>query len=128
MSLNLYTYRAAVTSVYDGDTCTLDIDLGLHMWSHDEKIRLNRINTPELRGSDRQRGLAARDRLRELVLGKDIILQTIKDKQGKYGRLLGELWIINESGEFLNINDLLVAEGHAEYFMTSSTSPATAPT
>ena len=32
MKHTLYTYKAIVTSVYDGDTCTVDIDLGLHIW------------------------------------------------------------------------------------------------
>jgi len=26
----LYHYKAIVVEVYDGDTCTVDIDLGLH--------------------------------------------------------------------------------------------------
>ena len=39
----LYQYNAVVTSVYDGDSCTVDIDLGLHTWIHGEKIRLIRI-------------------------------------------------------------------------------------
>ena len=48
----LYHYRAVVISVYDGDTCRMDIDLGLDIWQKNEKIRLVRINTPELRGND----------------------------------------------------------------------------
>jgi hypothetical protein len=30
MKFSLYHYKAKVTSVYDGDTCTVDIDLGIH--------------------------------------------------------------------------------------------------
>lgn len=127
MSLNLYTYRANVTSVYDGDTCTVNIDLGLHTWLNDEKIRLNRINTPEIRGEERTEGLIARDRLRELVSGKSIILQTVEDKQEKYGRYLGELWVMDEMGKMINVNDLLVREGHAQYYMTTSTEPLASP-
>jgi len=127
MPFNLYTYRATITSVYDGDTCTMDIDLGLNTWVRNEKLRLNRINTPELKGENREAGLRARDRLRELVLNKNIILQTVTDKKGKYGRYLGELWIINEAGQFLNINDLLVKEDHAQYFMTESNKPLPTP-
>lgn len=28
----LYHYNAKIIDVYDGDTCTVDIDLGLHTW------------------------------------------------------------------------------------------------
>lgn len=52
----LYHYKAKVVSVYDGDTFTVDIDLGLHTWINGEKIRLNRINAPELRGNEKDKG------------------------------------------------------------------------
>jgi micrococcal nuclease len=51
----LYHYRAKVVSVYDGDTCTVDIDLGLHAWVHNEKLRLARINAPENIGLEKPR-------------------------------------------------------------------------
>ncbi|MFQ5630098.1 MAG: thermonuclease family protein [bacterium] len=114
MDEKLYFYKAKVLSVYDGDTCRVDIDLGLKIWLRNERIRLNRINTPELRGAEKAKGLLARDYLRELVLDKDILLQTAKDKQGKYGRYLGELWI-QIDGEWQNVNDMLVQNGFAEY-------------
>lgn len=115
MKHTLYTYKAIVTSVYDGDTCTVDIDLGLHTWVRGEKIRLSRINAPELRKKERAEGLKARDFLREQILGKEITIQTIKDKKGKYGRYLGEIWLKNEKGKEININDLLVKKGFAVY-------------
>ncbi len=87
----LYSYKAVVRSVYDGDTCTVDIDLGLGTWVHGEKIRLYRINAPEVRGVERPAGLKARDFLRSLIDGKEIFIQTIKDRKGKYGRYLGEI-------------------------------------
>jgi len=111
----LYHYRAKVVSVYDGDTCRVDLDLGFGVWIRKEKIRLARINAPELRGADRPRGLQARDYLRELVLNKRIILQTKKDRKGKYGRYLGELWL-EQNGQWINVNDRLVHEGLAEYW------------
>jgi micrococcal nuclease len=115
MDDQLYYYRAKVVSVYDGDTVRADIDLGLSTWIKNEKLRLARINTPELRGAEREAGLAARDFLISKVLDKNIILETIRDRKGKYGRYLAELWIKNDSGEFINVNDLLVQEGHAVY-------------
>lgn len=89
MDKQLYHYKAKVVSVYDGDTCTIDIDLGLHAWICGEKIRLNRINALELKGKERTKGIASRDFLRSLVLDKEIIIETIKDTKEKYGRNLG---------------------------------------
>ena len=60
MKDKLYHYRAKVASVYDGDTIRVDIDLGLKSWIKDEKIRLNRINAPELRGDERPEGIKSR--------------------------------------------------------------------
>ena len=111
----LYYYKANITAVYDGDTCTADIDLGLSTVRKGEKIRLSRINAPEVRGASRQEGLISRDFLRNLILDKEILIQTIKDKKGKYGRYLGEIWLINEDKTPSNINDLMVSSGFAEY-------------
>jgi len=115
MDENLYHYRACVTEVYDGDTCTVNIDLGLNTWFHGEKVRLYRINTPELRGEERPRGLLARDFLRGLIDGKEILLQTIKDRREKYGRYLAEIWLSDGTGCWVNINDRMVSDGHARY-------------
>lgn len=115
MKNSLYYYKANVTEVYNGDTIGIEIDLGLHTFLKDEKIRLNRINVPEMRGLEKPMGTKSRDFLREKVLGKEILIETIKDKKGKYGRYLGEIWLPNDEGGFVNINDLLVTEGFAEY-------------
>lgn len=109
-----FHYRATVTGVYDGDTCTVDIDLGLSVTMHGQKIRLARIDAPELRGRRQRRGRAARDFLRAEILGQEILLQTIKDRKGKYGRYLGELWV-QRGRRRINVNDLLVTEGHAKH-------------
>ena len=115
MKSHLYYYRALVKYVYDGDTVTADIDLGLHAWVHDEKIRLARINTPELRGDEREQGLQSRDYLRELINDKEILLQTSKDEKGKYGRYIADIWLEQAPNEWININDLLVEKGYAKY-------------
>jgi len=111
----LYFYKAKITAVYDGDTCTADLDLGLSTVRKAEKIRLARINAPEVRGASRPQGLISRDFLRNLILDKEILIQTIKDKKGKYGRFLGEIWQINDDGSLSNINDVMVSSGFAEY-------------
>ncbi len=113
MEEKLYFYQALVTEVYDGDTCTTDIDLGLHTWIKGEKIRLARINAPELRGTEREQGLVSRDFLRGLILNKNIFLETIKDRKEKFGRYLGEIWIKDAAGDFFNVNDRMLAEGYA---------------
>ena len=104
----LYHYRAVVIDVYDGDTVTVDLDLGFHVWKRGEKIRLAHIDAPELRGESQAEGEAAGDFLRDLVLNKNVIIQTIKsssgsDKQEKYGGSLGIIWL-----DGVNVNDLLV--------------------
>ncbi len=115
----MYEYKAKVTSVYDGDTITVDIDLGMHVYLRGEKIRLYGINAPEIRGSQRKQGLESRDYLRDLILDKEIILQSMKDKKGKYGRYLGIIWLfaIQDSKiiKTVNINEKLVSEGYAQY-------------
>jgi micrococcal nuclease len=115
MDKNKYYYRAIVKSVYDGDTCTVDIDLGLNSWIHNEKIRLHRIDAPEVRGGERESGLISRDFLRDKIEGQEIIIQTIRDKKGKYGRFLAEIWLRDENENWVNINNLIVESGHAIY-------------
>jgi len=115
MNEKRYHYKAKVISVYDGDTVRADIDLGLGVWIHNEKLRLLRINAPELRGNEKIEGLAARDFLRELVLGQVVFIQTKRDRRGKYGRYLAELWLETEPDVWMNVNDKLVEAGHAVY-------------
>ena len=107
---SLYHYRAVITEVYDGDTVTADVDLGFSVWVRGKRLRLARIDTSEVRGDEKEAGLAARDFLRELILEKPIIVHTIRDRKGKFGRYIAELWLDGE-----NVNDRLVVEGHAVY-------------
>ena len=110
----LFHYTARVQSVYDGDTCRVDIDLGLGIWIRNEKLRLVRINAPEMTGPEKIAGTASRDWLRGLIDGQEIIIETVKDRRGKYGRYLAEIWI--QQGEcWINVNDALVTAGHAVY-------------
>jgi micrococcal nuclease len=105
-----YTYRAEIVEVYDGDTVTARVDLGFRV-SVMARVRLSRINAPEVRGVERERGLRSRDWLRERLIGGKVILRTEKDKQEKFGRWLGEIW--DDEGEC--INDTLVLLGLANY-------------
>ena len=105
-----YQYPALVISVYDGDTITVNIDLGFGVELKKQKIRLYGINTPEVRGSSRDLGIISRDYVREKILNKNIMLQSIKDKKGKYGRWLG---IVLMGDEKLNLNKELISKNLA---------------
>jgi micrococcal nuclease len=111
-NLHMYVYQAVVVRVYDGDTITVRIDLGFGV-SKIETLRLFGIDTPEVRGDEREAGLKSRDWLRTLILNKEIIVKTYKDKKGKYGRYLADIFIEQETGP-VNINDWLVRENLAE--------------
>ena len=108
-----YTYKARVLSVYDGDTIRVEIDLGFGLkWTGDGKgvqIRLQGINSPELRGNEKTSGILSRDWLKKEIDGRDIILKTIKDSTEKYGRYLGVVFTTDGK----NINESLVSEGLA---------------
>ncbi|GAB4372205.1 MAG: hypothetical protein Kow0042_15410 [Calditrichia bacterium] len=114
MKNHLYYYLANVIDVYDGDTIRVDVDLGMKTWVKNERIRLARINAPELRGEEREKGLISRDFLRSQILNKEVMLETFKDKEGKYGRYLAEVWV-ESNGEWINVNDMMVSEGMAVY-------------
>ena len=43
----MFQYEAKIIRIKDGDTLTLDVDLGFHIW-HQIDVRLARIDTPEL--------------------------------------------------------------------------------
>lgn len=107
----MYEYRAVVTKVYDGDTITVDIDLGLGVWIRNESLRLARINAPEIRGDQRAEGLRCRDALAAKLMGKEITIQTKKDRTGKYGRYICEILFEDE-----NINNWMLRNGFAKEY------------
>lgn len=108
----LFFYRVTdVISVWDGDTCTLQISVGFHMTAR-IPCRLASINAPELTEPERKSGLAARDYLRErlggaVAEGREIIMYS--HKRDKYGRWLVTLYI-----DSVDINDELLELGYAE--------------
>mgnify|MGYP002883848911 FL=1 len=108
----MYEYKATVTKVYDGDTITVDFDLGFGILIRKQKIRLVGINTPEVRGPEKPQGIISRNALRQRILGKVVTIKTFKDKKGKYGRWLGEVFMEEE-----NINQWLITEGYAKEYL-----------
>jgi micrococcal nuclease len=114
----MYTYEIKLDRVIDGDTIDAYIDLGFDV-SVKKRIRFMGINTPESRTRDleeKARGLAAKDRLKNLLEGTKTI-QLKSHGVGKYGRCLGELNIDIVDGKegvtLTNVNELLIKEGHA---------------
>lgn len=102
---NPFVYNAIVTKVHDGDTVTLSVDLGYDIKRDDLQVRLYGINAPEL---NTPAGKEAQAFLEPQLLGKSIIFVSIKDKQEKYGRILGQLYYNG-----ICVNDELVRTGHA---------------
>ena len=114
----MYIYKIKLDRVVDGDTIDAYIDLGFDV-SVKKRIRFMGINTPESRTRDleeKARGLAAKDRVKQLLEGADVI-QLESHGVGKYGRCLGELSIDVVDGKqgltLVNVNELLIKEGHA---------------
>lgn len=107
----MYQYKAKIISVYDGDTVTAMVDLGFYHFQQ-MKFRLYGIDTPELRGEEREEGLKVRDIVREMILDKNVIINSYKDKQEKYGRYLANI-IIDD----IDLNVWLVENGHAKEYL-----------
>ena len=120
--MDKYIYRAKLERVVDGDTIDALIDVGFDIWVK-KRIRYMGIDTWESRTRDldeKAKGLAAKDRNKELlekVSAKSGYFRLKSHGVGKYGRVLGEIFIQDETGKQYNINETLKAEGHAyEYF------------
>ena len=118
----MYTYKAKLDRVVDGDTVDANINLGFDITIH-KRIRLTGIDTPESRTRDleeKKKGLAAKARNKELievVSSKPGYFRIKSHGVGKYGRVLGEIFIQDSEGNSININQKLIHEGHAyEYF------------
>lgn len=127
---NRFIYRAKITSVYDGDTCTATVDLGFRVAVVDEKFRLYGIDAWEVKSradktitkGDSDKGKAARDWLKAQVEGKTVFVQTLETPKGtdakeKFGRYLVVLLLPDGKGGLRNVNDELVRLGHAKYWI-----------
>ena len=114
----MYTYNIKLDRVIDGDTIDAIIDLGFDV-SIKKRVRFSGINTPESQTRDleeKARGLAAKDRVKQLLEGCNTI-QLTSHGVWKYGRCLGELRIDVVDGQekltLESVNELLIKEGHA---------------
>jgi micrococcal nuclease len=111
----VYSYRADIVRVIDGDTVEADIDLGFKV-SIRLKLRLYGIDAPEVRGEEKE-GLSSKVALGEMIAAcPPITVQTFKDITGKYGRYLAILLGVSEGGVVMNLNDQLVKGGWAKSY------------
>ena len=119
----MYEYRCKVVKIIDGDTVDVDIDLGFGVGLHKERVRLFGIDTPESRTRDleeKKYGLAAKKFLTDMLDDDGgIILKTHKDKTGKFGRILGELWRTTNYAD-QSINNYMIDKHHAVMYLGQS--------
>ena len=113
-----YIYRGKLERVVDGDTIDALIDVGFDIWVK-KRIRYKGIDTWESRTRDlaeKAKGLEAKDRNKELlesVSAKPGYFRLKSYGVGKYGRVLGEIFIMDKDDNTICINDRLITEGHA---------------
>ena len=103
----MYKYKAKVVRWVDGDTLLCLIDLGFYTHK-EERLRLARIDTPELRGAEKEEG----KRVKAVVTERypvGTILEVDSKKRDNYGRFIAELYYNNES-----VNQWLIDSGNAK--------------
>ena len=114
-----YNFRVVkINKVVDGDTIDVTIDLGFDLYKK-ERVRIAGVDTPEKRTRDLEEkalGLDAtawmKDKLTETIKGdEELIIRTeLKGGTGKYGRLLG--WLYVGEGD-ISLNEQMITEGYA---------------
>ena len=117
----MYTYKISPLKIVDGDTIDAEIDLGFDI-KVKKRVRFMGINAPETRTIDyeeKAKGLAAKDRVKQLLDGCGNI--TLKSHGvGKFGRCLGEIMLDMVDGQekltLVSLNELLINEGHAKEY------------
>lgn len=103
-------FPAQVTRVVDGDTVDVVIDLGFDI-NIRKRVRLYGIDTPESRTSDlveKRFGLLATSALVTRLQATDNYVSLKTFGEDKFGRVLAELWQLNE-----NMNQWLLQNHHA---------------
>ena len=114
-----YNFRVTeINRVVDGDTIDVTIDLGFDLYKK-ERVRVAGIDTPEKRIRDLEEkalGIDAtnylKKKLEDTIAGdEELTIRTeLKGGMGKYGRLLGWLYIGEDS---VSINEVMITEGYA---------------
>ena len=116
--MDKYIYRGKLDRVVDGDTIDALIDVGFDIWIK-KRIRFVGMDAWESRTRDldeKKKGLAAKERLKVLlneVSSKPGFFRIKSQCVGKYGRVLGQIYIMDAEGKQWDINQTLITEGHA---------------
>jgi micrococcal nuclease len=102
----MYTYKAKVVRVVDGDTVYLEVDCGFYLkFTH--SFRLYGVNAPELRDAQ---GPEARDWLIQELTNKPLLIDTYK--ADSFGRWLCTIFIHGEDNA-VSVNQKLIDAGFA---------------
>ena len=112
-----YVYYGKVLSVYDGDTFTIDLDLGIHVHLTPISCRFAGIDTPEIKSktaSEKEAATKARDWLRGKIQDKVVLVHSLSSPD-KYGRLQVRIWCEETAGKTC-INDQLISAGLARAY------------
>jgi len=116
-----YVYRGKLERVVDGDTVDALIDVGFDIWIK-KRLRFSGLDAWESRTrnlDEKKKGLAAKERVKDLLMNvssKPGFFRIKSHGVGKYGRVLGQLFIMDNDGNVININETLIAEGHAHEY------------
>ena len=115
-----YNFRVTtIDKVLDGDTIDVTIDLGFDLYKK-ERVRVAGVDTPEKRTRDleeKELGIHATNWLKEKLDGAiagddDLVIRTeLVGGVGKYGRLLGWLYIGGDASS--SLNEQMIEEGYA---------------
>ncbi len=111
MTPDLWTYRAALVRIIDGDTAVFRLDMGFRV-SCEQSLRLIGVNAPELfTGTDREVGAQAKQDCADWLSSKmgygidwPFIVTTQKDRQ-TFGRFLGTIYALDGT----SLNDHLAS-------------------
>jgi len=110
----LYTYRAEIARVIDGDTVVAHVDLGFDVWLHNERLRLFGVQAPEAGQPGASEATSAlRDRIegRRLYICTQPMKRRDREARGSFGRYLVTIY-----DEGSSVNDWLLSEGLAVPF------------
>ncbi len=114
-SSDLFTYRATLRRMVDGDT--LVVALFLPHYVMDEKLRLRGIDCPEM---DTPEGRAAKRFVDDLLKpGDEVVLCTTKPD--RYDRYLADVFLRQSVGEEIFLNNALLENSHATRMGVSET-------
>jgi len=110
-----------IVKVLDGDTIDVLIDLGFDLYKK-ERVRIAGVDTPEKRTrnlEEKELGIDAtnwlKKELEDVLAGDDelIIRTELHGGVGKYGRLLGWLYVGDEA---VSLNEQMIEQGYAHAY------------